>query len=87
MTQDIIHRLFAENPDELWTREKILLKIAEEFGELCKALRKESRERQISEFDDFIFAAFCLAEREQYDVEQSLSRMASKAISFMTQKS
>lgn len=57
----------------LWDRDQILLKIAEELGELIQAFRKKGLEEQRYEFGDVLFSVLALAERESLDSENLLN--------------
>lgn len=69
--QKEISRIFKDNPDGLWTRDKILLKLTEELGEVAQAFRKKSTSDQIEEVGDLLLGIFCLAERENIDLDES----------------
>lgn len=69
--QDYTHQTF-ERFGHLWDRDKILLKITEELGELIQAFRKKDVSSQHHEFGDLVFSIFALAEREGYTVETEL---------------
>ena len=58
----------------LWPRDKILLKLQEELGELVKAFRKRDRDNQEEEIGDVAFALLCLAMVENHDIEKALDR-------------
>jgi NTP pyrophosphatase (non-canonical NTP hydrolase) len=57
----------AQRNGGLWVRDKILLKLMEEAGELSQAFRKKDRASQVEEFGDVLFACFCLAICEDID--------------------
>lgn len=78
--QSYVHQSFERCGKEfksvgtLWSRDKILLKLTEELGELVQALRKGSREEQLHEYGDLLFAMFALAEREEIGVNDELCK-------------
>ena len=69
--QKEISRIFKDNPDGLWTRDKILLKLTEELGEVVQAFRKKSTSDQIEEIGDLLLGIFCLAKREGINLDES----------------
>jgi NTP pyrophosphatase (non-canonical NTP hydrolase) len=70
--QDLVHQSF-ERFGQLWPRDKILLKLMEECGELAQAFRKGDSLEQRHEFGDVLFALYALAEREHIGVDSILS--------------
>lgn len=75
--QKMINNHFEETGD-LWKRDKILLKITEELGELAKAFRKQTRKEQKEEFGDLIFAVHALAQCEGFSIFETISYTMSK---------
>lgn len=69
--QEYVHQSF-QRCGQLWERNNILLKIAEELGELVQSFRKSDRNSQLHEYGDILFSLFALAEREQIDVNEQL---------------
>jgi len=69
--QKYIHESF-ERVGHLWERDEILLKIAEEVGELIQAYRKKKEEDRLHEFGDLLFSVLALAEREGIDSRKEL---------------
>lgn len=63
----------------LWTRDKILLKLMEEVGELSRAFRKKDRANQAEELGDVLFACLCLALREDIDPVAAILRTIQEA--------
>ncbi len=69
----------ANSNGGLWTRDKILLKIMEEVGELSRAFRRKDRVNQGDELGDVLFACLCLALREGFDPVAVILRTIQKA--------
>jgi NTP pyrophosphatase (non-canonical NTP hydrolase) len=71
--QDFVKQSF-DRFGHLWERSDILLKIAEETGELLRAYRKLDSEQQQHEFGDTLFSLYALAVREEIDANRELER-------------
>lgn len=71
-------RAAIEKAGNLWPRDKILLKLTEELGELAQAFRKKARLEQIEELGDVAFALLCLAEREAVDFDSAVEMAIEK---------
>jgi phosphoribosyl-ATP pyrophosphohydrolase len=69
--QDYVHQSF-ERCGQLWNRTDILLKIAEELGELVQSFRKKDSDSHRHEFGDLVFSVFALAEREGFNINDQL---------------
>lgn len=75
--QELMQGLFNEC-GELWERDKILLKLTEELGELAQAFRKKTRTDQIVEIGDVAFAVLALCIREKFDFSLALDAAIDK---------
>lgn len=56
-----------------WPLDKMLIRLAEEVGELCRAFRKETRQRQEQELGDVIFTCVCIANREGINIDAAFN--------------
>jgi NTP pyrophosphatase (non-canonical NTP hydrolase) len=80
--QEQIHQVF-QKCGNLWSRDKILLKITEELGELVQAFRKGSNESQLHEFGDLLFSLLSLAEREGIDSDVHLDKAIGRFVQYV----
>ncbi len=70
-----------------WPIEKIIIRLGEEFGEVCSAHRKKSKEEVMSELGDIIFTTIALANVLEEDLTPYLQKAIDKAIADSEQKS
>lgn len=61
-----------------WPTEKILMRLAEEVGEVCRAHRKESPERVEAELGDVLYTVVAYANSHNLDISNMINLALSK---------